>query len=311
MGGLVEIQRGLKSSIPTGFEYHGSATREAEKTMQELLARRRPTRWLRQTLTSRHARQLGTLGGGNHFVELVYDEEERVWMMLHSGSRHIGNVTAQHYDGEAARQCGGQKEALAYLEIASDEGKAYLTDMDFCQDYALHNRRFMMRAFERVVRGVTGRGALWDNMVNIHHNYCECESCRWFDRETETWHTEELWVTRKGATSAKSGQLGIIPGSMGTGSYIVRGRGESESWQSCSHGAGRQMSRQHAIKNIDQRHFTQHMKERGIVWDREFAHKVKDEAPMAYKDLSEVMRNQKALVDVVHHLQPLVNMKGW
>jgi len=118
-------------------------------------------------------------------------------------------------------------------------------------------------------------------------------------------------VTRKGATSAKAGQLGIIPGSMGTGSYIVRGKGTADSWQSCSHGAGRSMSRKQAFQHIDNRDFVGHMKKKGIIWDSRFADRVKDEAPMAYKDLGQVMQNQESLVDIVHHLQPLINMKGW
>merc|ERR1712032_862065 len=183
--------------------------------MRNLLSKYQPTKWIRQTLAAKHERQLGTLGGGNHFVELVYDECDRVWMMLHSGSRNIGNVTAQHY----------------------------LTDMTFCQAYALENRHFMMQAFAKIIKMETAKAALWSNMVNIHHNYCECERCRYYDAASADWKEENLWVTRKGATSAKKGQFGIIPGSMGTGSYIVRGRGEPDSWQSCSHGAGRSMSR--------------------------------------------------------------------
>jgi len=310
-GKLLAIQRGLRDSIPTGFESHGRSTGEMDSTMQGLVSKHRPTQWLRQTLSAKHNRQLGTLGGGNHFVELVYDEADRVWMMLHSGSRNIGNVTAQHYDEVAAKQCGGRREALAYLEIKSKAGQEYLTDMTFCQAYALENRHFMMQAFARVLKRETGRGTLWGKMVNIHHNYCECEECRYRDEASGEWREEKLWVTRKGATSAKHGQFGIIPGSMGTGSYIVRGKGEPDSWQSCSHGAGRSMSRAHAFRNLSQKDFISHMKERGIVWDSRFADKVKDEAPMAYKDLGEVMQNQQSLVEVVHHLQPLINMKGF
>jgi len=275
------------------------------------VSKHRPTRWLKETLSSRHTRQLGTLGGGNHFVELVHDEADRVWMMLHSGSRNIGNVTAQHYDEVAAKQSGGSKEALASLEIKSKAGQEYLTDMTFCQAYALENRNFMMQAFARVLKSETGRGTLWNEMVNIHHNYCECEQCRYFDAKSKKWREEELWITRKGATSAKKGQLGIIPGSMGTGSYIVRGRGTADSWQSCSHGAGRSMSRAFAKRNINRQAFVRHMRERGIVWDSRNAEQVMDEAPMAYKDLGEVMRNQQDLVDIVHHLKPLINMKGF
>lgn len=309
--GLLAIQRGLRSSIPTGFESHGRSTPEMQASVRKLVSGHNPTRWLRQTLAERHTRQLGTLGGGNHFVELVYDEADRVWMMLHSGSRNIGNVTAQHYDGVAAKQCGGSRESLAYLKIESPEGQQYLTDMTFCQNYALENRRFMMESFAHVVRKETGKHALWKKMVNIHHNYCECEQCRYYDKGSAKWKEEKLWVTRKGATSAKKGQLGIIPGSMGTGSYIVRGRGEPDSWQSCSHGAGRSMSRANAFRNIDHTDFVNHMKDKGIVWDSHYAQKVKDEAPMAYKDLNQVMANQESLVEILHHLQPLVNMKGW
>ncbi|CAE7435589.1 rtcB [Symbiodinium sp. CCMP2592] len=237
---LLAIQSGLRSSIPTGFEYHGQSTSAMEATSKKLMSQHSPTRWLRDTFGSRHTKQLGTLGGGNHFVELVYDEEDRVWMMLHSGSRNIGNVTAQYYDKLAAKQCNGRPEALAYLRIESPEGRQYLTDMTFCQAYAWENRRFMMESFAKagsaaVVKKETRRDALWDQMVNIHHNYCECEQCRYLDPATERWKEEELWITRKGATSAKAGQLGIIPGSMGTGSYIVRGKGEADSWQPAPH----------------------------------------------------------------------------
>lgn len=308
---LLAIQSGLRSSIPTGFEYHDRSTSAMEATSKKLMSQHSPTRWLRDTFGSRHTKQLGTLGGGNHFVELVYDEEDRVWMMLHSGSRNIGNVTAQYYDNLAAKQCNGRPEALAYLRIESPEGRQYLTDMTFCQAYAWENRRFMMESFAKVVKKLTRRDALWDQMVNIHHNYCECEQCRYLDPATKRWKEEELWITRKGATSAKAGQLGIIPGSMGTGSYIVRGKGEADSWQSCSHGAGRSMSRAAAFRNIDPKTFAGHMRDRGIVWDMKFADKVRDEAPMAYKDLNTVMQNQQDLVEVVHHLQPLINMKGW
>lgn len=308
---LLHIQRGLLNSIPTGFESHGSSTGSMQTTMRKLVSAHKPTKWLKDTLGDKHTKQLGTLGGGNHFVELVYDEQDRVWMMLHSGSRNIGNVTAQHYDGVAAKQCGGQKESLAYLKISSREGQEYLTDMKFCQSYAWENRKFMMEAFASILKRETGRDTVWGEMVNIHHNYCECERCRYYDDANEEWREEDLWVTRKGATSARAGELGIIPGSMGTGSYIVRGRGEQKSWQSCSHGAGRSMSRASAFRSIRDRDFVGHMKERGIVWDSQFADRVKDEAPMAYKDLGEVMRNQQSLVEIVHHLQPLINMKGF
>jgi len=306
---LRSIQRALRDAIPTGKNSHNSSSGGMHKKMKELLAEHDPTKWLRNRLDERHTRQLGTLGGGNHFVELVYDEEDRVWMLLHSGSRNIGNVTAVHYDEVAIKACGSKD--LAFLPIHSADGQAYLKDMTFCQAYAFENRHFMLDSFANIMKKETGKNTLWNKMVNIHHNYCECEQCRYLDATTNEWKEEQLWVTRKGATSARAGQLGIIPGSMGTGSYIVRGRGEGDSWSSCSHGAGRAMSRNQAFRDINSEAFVKHMASRGIIWDEAYFERVKDEAPMAYKDLNQVMRNQASLVDIVHHLQPLVNMKGW
>uniref|UniRef100_A0A0G4FSQ0 3'-phosphate/5'-hydroxy nucleic acid ligase n=1 Tax=Chromera velia CCMP2878 TaxID=1169474 RepID=A0A0G4FSQ0_9ALVE len=351
---LLSIHRRVKDRIPTGFDYHSSPLPGASNAVKKLFDTWKPTGWLRSFWADRHTCQVGTLGGGNHFIELLYDENGGLWLMLHSGSRHIGNCTAQHYDELAARQTGGQKEGLSFLYLSSREGQDYVTDMNFCQAYAAENRHFMMDAFAEVAleefrqkkkkRGISmvpfgqgeeGRGsrrrrapgvsggigdrsssreteegdvgARWDAMVNIHHNYCQCEKCRWRDEESGQWREEELWVTRKGATSAKEGELGIIPGSMGTGSFIVRGKGSSQSWQSCSHGAGRRMSRKAAMRMIAQRDFVESMK--GIVCDTHG--KVRDEAPQAYKDLKEVMSNQSDLVDVVHRLLPLMNVKGF
>lgn len=308
---LEGIQARLQDAIPVGFASHDRASAEMKSTMERLIEKHNPTKYLRKAMLAKHAKQLGTLGGGNHFIELVYDETDQVWMLLHSGSRHIGNMTAQHYDELAGKQCGRGKEDLAYLAIGSKEGQEYIRDMQFCQAYAFENRRFMMQAFEDSVKAETKKGAVWNEIVNIHHNYCEQQMCKYRDEETGEWKEEMLWVTRKGATSARDGQLGIIPGSMGTGSYIVCGKGEPDSWASCSHGAGRAMSRKKAFRELNQESFEEHMRERGIVWDRRYASKVKDEAPMAYKDLTTVMRNQQSLVEVVHHLQPLLNMKGF
>merc|ERR1711904_192958 len=144
---LTMIQRGMRSRIPTGFDYFDRTTPEATQAMKHLIEKYKPTKWLRHTLTGRHTRQLGTLGGGNHFVELVYDEAGKIWLMLHSGSRNIGNVTAQHYDEVAAKQCRGKTEALAFLTLDSSEGQDYIRDMLYCQAYAATNRRFMMDAF--------------------------------------------------------------------------------------------------------------------------------------------------------------------
>lgn len=159
----------------------------------------------------------------------------------------------------------------------------------------------------KIVSQVTKVEVDTSKSINIHHNYCQCETCKVKDERTGQEVFRDLWITRKGATSAREGQLGIIPGSMGVGSYIVRGKGNPLSWQSCSHGAGRRFSRAKAKSSISQNDFVNSMS--GIVCDTD--PKLRDEAPQAYKDLNEVMSNQASLVDIVHKLRPLINVKGF
>lgn len=224
--------------------------------------------------------------------------------MVHSGSRNIGLTVAQHYNGIAKLQLEKrgvnttELDGLNYMLIESQEGQDYLTDMEWCQRYAFHNRRFMKESMLEIVEKVTGKPANMAEAVNIHHNYCVCEECG---------DGRKLWVTRKGATSAKLGEMGIIPGSMGVGSYITRGKGSILSWNSSAHGAGRKMSRKQAHKMISQEEFEASMK--GVVCDTDPG--VKDEAPQAYKDLTEVMKNQESLTDIVYRLLPLLNVKGF
>ncbi|KAF4707931.1 hypothetical protein FOZ62_028131, partial [Perkinsus olseni] len=306
---LVKLHGQLVQRIPTGFNSHEKASPEMRGAMKRLMEEHNPTAHTRGVIGERHVRQIGTLGGGNHFIELLYDQEENIWLMLHSGSRNIGNVTAQYYDGLAARQTGTSKENLAHLAIASEAGQDYLRDMHFCQAYAMENRKFTMNSFVGAVRDLTGKVPDWGTLVNIHHNYCECEDCTYRDPESGRIVRDKLWITRKGATSARKGQLGIIPGSMGTGSYITQGKGESMAWSSCSHGAGRKLSRNAAKRVVGVGELNDMME--GIVWDSNAAKLVRDEAPVAYKDLNEVMMNQEDLVEVVHKLKPLMNMKGY
>lgn len=236
---------------------------------------------------------------------MVYEEiSEQVWVMLHSGSRNIGNRVATHYDKVAEHRL--KKEGhntkllkgLNYMPIESQEGQDYLNDMAWCQKYAWNNRNAMKEIMLDIVERVTGKHADFTNSVNIHHNYCTCEDCG---------DGRKLWVTRKGATSAKLGEMGIIPGSMGSGSYITRGKGNLKGWQSSSHGAGRRMSRTQAHAKIPQEAFEESMK--GIVCDA--LPSVKDEAPQAYKDLTEVMNNQESLAEIVYRLVPILNVKGF
>jgi len=302
----VQIQQKIKDRIPTGFNSHKNVLSSTKETLEQMVEELKPTDWIKSRVNSaKVTKQLGTLGGGNHFMEILYAEgTEQVFVMLHSGSRNIGNTTAANYD-EIAKSIlekqGVNTRALNginYMPIDSEEGQAYLKDMTWCQRYAFENRKAMKQIMLEIVHQVTGHEADLEKSVNIHHNYCACEDCG---------DGRKLWVTRKGATSAQAGQYGIIPGSMGTGSYITKGKGEVASWNSCSHGAGRRMSRTKAHAAIPQKDFEGLMK--GIVCDTH--PNVKDEAPQAYKDLGEVMEHQKDLTEIVHRLLPLVNVKGF
>ncbi|KAK9903997.1 hypothetical protein WJX75_002148 [Coccomyxa subellipsoidea] len=309
---LRKIQQLIKERIPTGFDMHKTPLQGAQETIQDISNKTAPSRYLEESMTApKVLKQLGSLGGGNHFLEVVYDESGRVWIMLHSGSRNIGNITATHYDKLAKEeliQRGIQTpHNLNYLELESEEGQQYLQDMLWCQEYAWHNRSFMRDLMIDIVEDVTKGSVALDESVNIHHNFCQCERCNYTDPKTGAKVEADLYVTRKGATPAAPGQMGLIPGSMGTGSYVTRGRGNSGSWSSCSHGAGRRMSRTAAKKVISQADFERAME--GIVCDTNVS--VRDEAPQAYKNLNEVMKNQADLVEVVTRLKPLVNVKGF
>ena len=245
---------------------------------------------------------LGTLGGGNHFIEVCLDEADRVWFMLHSGSRGVGNAIGNLFI-ELAQADMRQHLAnlpdkdLAYFEEGSRHFADYVEAVEWAQDYARQNRELMMLAVVGAARKALGKpfeASL--EAVNCHHNYVQRE--QHFGRE--------VLVTRKGAVSAQKGQLGIIPGSMGAKSFIVRGLGNEESFCSCSHGAGRVMSRTKAKSRFtveDQRRATAHVECRK---DKE----VIDEIPMAYQDIDAVMRAQQDLVEVVHTLQQVVCVKG-
>lgn len=244
--------------------------------------------------------QLGTLGGGNHFCEIQYDENDNVWIMIHSGSRNIGKRINDEYDALAKKHCETIKLPSNELACFPDDcydGVDYITNMNFCVEFSFINRECMLKdiryAFERNVSGKVE----FVEQINISHNYANLEE-----------HFGQMvWVHRKGATSAKKDELGIIPGSQGSSSYIVRGLGNTESFMSCSHGAGRRMSRGQAKKNLTMEDFKKSMD--GIVsLDIDQAHL--DESAMAYKDIDVCMQEQEDLVDIVHILKPLANCKG-
>jgi tRNA-splicing ligase RtcB (3'-phosphate/5'-hydroxy nucleic acid ligase) len=246
---------------------------------------------------------LGTLGTGNHFVEVCLDEEDRVWVMLHSGSRGIGNAIGQHFISLAKRQMERwfihlPDKDLAYLTDGSGAIDDYIEAVGWAQDYALANRKVMMEAAIHQVITEVGRpdAVRLDEAVNCHHNYVNLE--RHFGKS--------VWVTRKGAVSARKDQLGIIPGSMGARSFIVRGKGNPDSFCSCSHGAGRAMSRGEARRRFT---LSDHEAATAGVECRKDA-EVIDETPAAYKSIDDVMAAQEDLVEVVHTLRQVVCVKG-
>jgi tRNA-splicing ligase RtcB len=244
--------------------------------------------------------QLGTLGSGNHFIELASDDDGSVWILLHSGSRGGGNKLATRHTKIARRVCAYPLEdpELAWLEQGTPEFDAYLRDLRWSQRYALRNRELMLEATHRALAGVLGRHPDTAFEVNCHHNYTELE-------EHEG---RRVWVTRKGAIRAGVEDWGLIPGAMGQRSFVVRGLGNAESYESCSHGAGRAMSRTQARKTLSVEDFAPAMGD--AAWQHEFAEQLLDEHPSAYKPIEVVMRDQADLVQVVHELRGLANYKG-
>ncbi|MCE3005147.1 MAG: RtcB family protein [Xanthomonadaceae bacterium] len=249
-----------------------------------------------------HLNHLGTLGSGNHFIEVCLDEAERVWLMLHSGSRGIGNAIGTLFI-ELARQdmrihwANLPDRDLAYFTEGSRHFDDYVFAVGWAQDFARRNRQLMMQAVVRALRKeVRKRFTVDEHAVNCHHNYVQ----------RETHFGESLFVTRKGAVSAREGELGIIPGSMGARSFIVRGRGNADSLHSCSHGAGRVMSRGEAKRRIT---LAQHREATAHVECRKDADVV-DESPAAYKPIDQVMAAQADLVEIVHTLRQVVCVKG-
>ncbi|MEM9803462.1 MAG: RtcB family protein, partial [Planctomycetota bacterium] len=236
------------------------------------------------------SQQIGTLGRGNHFVELQSDDDGRLWAMIHSGSRGMGQAIRKHWESVGARVRGG----LQALDVDSSEGRAYLADVEWALGYAEANRELLLEALGRVVADVVGGEAAPESRIGCHHNFVRRES-----------HAgEELWVHRKGAISARDGEPGIIPGSMGSTSYHVIGRGCAASLASSSHGAGRRLSRARARRVVTPDELVRQME--GVWFDARMAHGLREEAPEVYKDVTKVMRAQKALTRTVRRLRPLL-----
>jgi tRNA-splicing ligase RtcB len=301
---LKAILAGLRASVPLGFKHHKKpqpASRMPEPGPGEMEGQL-PV--ISGEFDSAR-RQLGTLGGGNHFIEIQQGSDGRIWLMVHSGSRNLGYKVAGYYNGlavELAKKNGRnaipREWQLAMLRVDSAEGQLYLREMRYCVDFAHANRGGMMAALQEIFVDATGCDE-FDPALDIAHNYAARE--RHFFRE--------VWVHRKGATRAFAGEAGIIPGSQGSSSYIVQGLGNEQSFMSCSHGAGRVLGRKEAQRTLDLAAEVRKLDSRNILHTLRHRNDL-EEAPGAYKDIGMVIANQLDLIEVQVELQPLAVLKG-
>jgi len=297
----------IEESIPVGFNMH-KTVRARHSTIQSLSGRldriidkHKKIYSMRKRPYQTWIRQIGTLGGGNHFIELCLDENDDVWVMLHSGSRGVGNAIGQYFISLAKKDMGQHlinlpDKDLAYFKEGARHFDDYIEAVEWAQDYAMANRREMMDLILAVLRKKLPKFGITREAINCHHNYVS----------QEVHFGEKVFVTRKGAIRAGLDELGIIPGSMGAKSFIVRGKGNPQSFSSCSHGAGRKMSRSAAKRKYSEQDVVQQT--RGVECRKDKG--VIDEIPEAYKDIDQVMDNQRDLIEVVHTLKQIVCVKG-
>ncbi|MFK4048826.1 RtcB family protein [Acinetobacter venetianus] len=304
---LAPLRYAIERKVPVGFELHKQIKAKAssiiplEKRLQPIIKKHPGLIRMLRKFDATWQKQLGTLGGGNHFIELCLDENQDVWIMLHSGSRGLGNVIGTYFielaKKEAQHRFGHVPDKdLSYFAEGSNSFDDYVEAVEWAQEYAFENRREMMRLILEAIRPLLPPFQMTKEAINCHHNYVSRE--HHFD--------EDLLITRKGAIRAGRDELGIIPGSMGARSYIVKGKANPESFCSCSHGAGRKMSRSKAkllFSQDDLIHQTQGIecrKDSGVI----------DEIPSAYKDIDQVMANQSDLVEILHTLKQILCIKG-
>ena len=298
---LERLLADVEQAIPAGFAAHPRTTKAAERWLADDPLPH--SEELRGKDLAKVGPQLGTLGGGNHFVEVSLDSDERVWCVLHSGSRGIGNRLATgHIDG-ARRLCRDlhrslEDRDLAYFLQTDEQFGRYVEHMLWAQRYAFANREIMMVALLAALGRAVGRRPVERERINCHHNYAA----------RETHDGRSMWITRKGAIRAGVGDRGVIPGSMGADSYVVTGLGNPDSYTSAAHGAGRRMSRKRAKQELSIDDFRSSMV--GRAWQRDRADRLVDESPMAYKDIATVMADQADLVRVDHVLRAVMNYKG-
>ena len=298
---LKKIMSGIRQLVPLGFKHH---EKRQDLTLMPV-ADNLPANGIVEREFENALKQIGTLGGGNHFIEIQSGSDGHIWIMVHSGSRNIGLKVAEHYN-QIAKTLNAQwltgiepSKNLSFLPTNTPEATAYLSEMQYCIDFAFANRKMMMNNIISVFQDHTGGSLKPLDFINIAHNYAQLE----------THFNQPVLVHRKGATSARKGEAGIVPGSQGSPSYIVMGKGNPESFQSCSHGAGRLMGRKQAQRTLDLKEEIAKLDRAGII------HSIRnqkdlDEAPGAYKDIAQVMRDQEDLVEVVVTLFPLAVIKG-
>lgn len=297
---LKEIVGDIEKRVPVGFKHHKRAQDEGFMPEGYKVGSM-------EVVSSEYKsalRQLGTLGGGNHFIEIQRNKEGFIWIMIHSGSRNIGKQVADHYN-KLAKKLNKQWNSsvppnadLAYLPFTTAEAHKYYQEMNYCIDFALANRKLMLTRVQEILSDYFPN-IKFGEMINIAHNYA-----KW-----EKHFGKNVVVHRKGATSAHKGELGIIPGSQGTKSYIVEGLGNPESFSSCSHGAGRLMGRNEAIRSLSLEHEIRKLDKKGILHSIRTQRDL-DEAPSAYKNITQVMSDQEDLVKIAVELSPLAVIKG-
>lgn len=298
---LTEVVKEIRYNVPVGFGKHIHP-----KAQEKLPAANRKNAYY-ENFFEASLYQIGTLGGGNHFIELQKNTDGKLCLMIHSGSRNIGKQVADHFNkmAIALNEKWHSKVTtdldLAFLPLDSEEGQAYMEEMQYCVEFALANRMEMMQQCQQAIYKVFKplQQVTFQNFINIPHNYARLENH----------FGENVVVHRKGATSARSAEIGLIPGSQGTKSYIVQGKGNRESFESCSHGAGRTMGRKQAQRTLNLEAEKAALDAKGII------HAVRsvddlDEAPSSYKNIDVVMEEQKDLVNIVMELTPLAVVKG-
>ncbi|MFE9866761.1 RtcB family protein [Streptomyces sp. NPDC058232] len=292
----IPVGRGMHDDVVDPGRLHGFATAGWDDFWGRFEGVADAVKFRRERAT----KQMGTLGSGNHFIEFCLDESGSVWLMLHSGSRNIGKELAEHHIGVAQKLTHNQglvDRDLAVFIADTPQMAAYRNDLFWAQEYAKRNRAIMMGLFQDVVRKEFKKARVtFDPVISCHHNYVA----------EERYEGMDLLVTRKGAIRAGSGDLGIIPGSMGTGSYIVKGLGNAKSFNSASHGAGRKMSRNAAKRRFSTRDLEEQT--RGVECRKDSG--VVDEIPGAYKPIEQVIEQQRDLVEVVAKLKQVVCVKG-